>query len=265
MTDSAEARKAQLSAQYSALAPGYDPAGSFARFGRRLVEIVGIEPGQRVLDVASGRGAVLFPADEYAGPEGHVQGIDLAEGMVAATNADAERREIRARVQVMDAEHLTFPDASFDRVVCGFGIMFFPDQRRGLREMRRVLRPGGRVGLSTWKTHQVHDLTQAIDALHLGTQRRSTAVEESVTLAGLLADADFSAIDVQDVTLSIHYPDLDAYWRVGRGSGVRRLVDALDAEQTAQVRAALVERLAQYQQSDGYHVPATALIGTATH
>src|SRR3954470_2511069 len=101
MTDSPEPRKGQLSAQYSRLAPEYDADGGFAHCGRRLVDAVGVEPGQRVLDVASGRGAVLFPAAERVGPSGHVEGVDLAEGMVAAVNADAERRGIAARVRVM--------------------------------------------------------------------------------------------------------------------------------------------------------------------
>ena len=104
MTDSPETRKAQIRAQFSRLAPVYDFVGCFAYFGPRLVEAVGVEPGQRVLDVASGRGAVLFPAAERVGPDGHAEGIDLAEGMVQAVNADAEARGIAARVRLMDAE-----------------------------------------------------------------------------------------------------------------------------------------------------------------
>ena len=264
MTDSPEARKAQLGAQYSALAPGYDPVGSFARFGHLLVDAVGVESGQRVLDVASGRGAVLFPAAERVGPDGHAEGIDLAEGMVRATSAEAEQRGIRAWVRVMDAEQLDFPDASFDRVLCGFGIMFFPDQLRGLREMRRVLRPGGRVGLSTWKEHQVQDLLLVIQDLGLGPPHRSTSVDEADVLAGLLIGAGFIGARVVAETLPLHYPDLDTYWRVARGSGVRGLIDALDAAQAARVRAALAERLERYRRPAGYHVPATALFGTAS-
>jgi len=158
MSDSPEARKAQVSAQFSQLAPVYDFAGGFARFGRRLVDAAGVEPGQRVLDVASGRGAALFPAAERVGSAGHVEGIDLAEGMVQAVNADAAARGVGARVRLMDAEHLDFPDGSFDRVLCGFGIMFPPDQLLVLREMRRVLRPGGRVAVSTWREPESQDL-----------------------------------------------------------------------------------------------------------
>ena len=72
---------------------------------------------------------------------------------------------IAARVRVMDAEHLDLPDASFDRVLCGFGIMF-PQIRLGrCSEVRRVLRPAGRVGLSTWKEPESYDLTVVLQRL----------------------------------------------------------------------------------------------------
>jgi len=264
MTDNPAERKAQVAAQFSRLAPDYDVSGCFIYFGRRLVEAVGVEPGQRVLDVASGRGAVLFPAAERVGPGGHVEGIDLAEGMVAAVNADAARRGIAARVQVLDAEHLDFPDASFDRVLCGFGIMFPPDQTRALSEMRRVLRPGGRLGLSTWRDPESHDLTLVLRDMGHAFLRPPGWITEPDVLCELLTGAGFS--DVQDVadTHLFHHADLDAYWQSAMGTGARRSIEALDADQTVRVRAALAEQLAQYQQADGYHVPATALIATAS-
>jgi ubiquinone/menaquinone biosynthesis C-methylase UbiE len=264
MTDTPETRKAQIALQFSRLAPAYDAAGCFAVYGQRLVEIVGIEPGQRVLDVATGRGAVLFPAAERIGADGHLEGIDLAEGMVQATNADAERRGVRARVRVMDAEHLDFPDASFDRVLCGFGIMFPPNQARALSEMHRVLRPGGRIGLSTWRETESHDLSLVLVALGQASVRPLGSITEPEVLAKILAEAGFADVRVQADTHDFLHADLDAYWRGAMGTGARRSIEGLDPEQTARVRAALAERLERYRQADGYHVPATALIGTAT-
>ena len=159
MSDEAAARKEQTRALFDRLAPDYDAGPRcFTHFGGRLVDVVGIAPGQRVLDVATGRGAVLFPAAERAGTAGSVVGIDLAEGMARATNAEAEHRGLSAHVHVMDAEHLDFPDATFDHVLCGFGVMFFPDQGRALAEFRRVLRPRGQVCVSTWQRSQAADL-----------------------------------------------------------------------------------------------------------
>ena len=89
--------------------------------------------------------------------------------MVRATNADASQRGIPARVQVMDAEHLDFAEATFDRVLCGFGIMFLPDQLRALGEFRRVMKSGGRLAVSTWRVSQTGEIEAAM--VELGIHR----------------------------------------------------------------------------------------------
>jgi hypothetical protein len=84
VSESAETQKSRTQAVFNSLAPDYDVhgPGNFAHFGRRLVEVVGVEPGHQVLDVATGRGAVLFPAAQHAGSTGRVVGIDLADTML---------------------------------------------------------------------------------------------------------------------------------------------------------------------------------------
>src|SRR5262249_3356453 len=149
--------------QFNTVAAEYDAGpGCFAHFGRRLVTAAEIQPGQRVLDVACGRGAVLFPCAERVGQTGQAIGVDLADEMVRATNEAAARRGITARSLVMDAEHLDFPDATFDRVLCGFGIMFFPNQIQALDEFRRVMKPGGRLAVSTWRVTQNSEIHAAM-------------------------------------------------------------------------------------------------------
>jgi hypothetical protein len=83
-------------------------------------------------------------------------------------------------------------------------------------------------------------------------------------LAALLRRAGFGDVQVTADTHIFRHADLDAYWRGARGSGMRRNIDELDTEQTVRVRAALAERLAPCQNAAGYHVPATALLGTAS-
>ena len=139
MNDDAQTLKTRSTTRFNTIAAGYDQHGAFAHFGQRLVAAVGIEPGQRVLDVATGPGAVLFAATERVGRAGEAVGVDLAENMVRAANEEAERRGLGARVRAMDAEQFDLPDASFDRLLCGFGVMFFPDLGQALSEFRRVL------------------------------------------------------------------------------------------------------------------------------
>jgi SAM-dependent methyltransferase len=266
MRDNAEDRKAQVRAMFDRLAADYDAAGPgcFAYFGRRLVEAVGIEPGQRVLDVASGRGAVLFPAAERVAETGDAVGIDLAGAMAQSTNAEAARRGLAARVRVMDAEHLTFPDAVFDHVLCGFGIMFFPHQDRALAGFLRVLKPGGRLGVSTWRVAPVDDLSAVLAGLGLAELAHTPGwITDPDHLAGLLTRAGFCDVHVAADTHVFRYDDVEQYWRNAYGTGLRQRLDALDAEQTERVRAALAERIRPLQRPDGISIAATALLAVA--
>ena len=259
-------RKAQTRAVFDQIVPDYDAGGPgcFATFGRRLVAEVGIAPGQRVLDVATGRGAALFPAAEAVGPTGAVTGIDLSEGMVRATREEAARRGVTAEVVVGDAEALDFPDATFDRVLCGFGLMFLPQVALALAEFRRVLRPGGRLGVSTWQVTQADDLGAVLAAqglLDVNQEVLRFSVAEELQRA--LEEAEFTAVRVRPDTVTFRYDDLAAYWQNARGTGIRRWLDRLDEAQRAQVRAALAQRVQARQRADGLHLPATALLAVA--
>jgi O-methyltransferase/aklanonic acid methyltransferase len=264
MSDDSAARKAQVRTQFNTIAAEYDRgAGCFAHFGRRLVEAVGIAPGQRVLDVASGRGALLFPAAERVGPAGDVVGIDLSDEMARATNEEAARRGLAARVQVMDAEHLDFPDAAFDAVLCGFGIMFFPDQAGALGEFRRVLKPGGRLGVSTWRAPQTSDLHAVLAALGFKLPQPPGWITEAAMLSDLLTRAGFADVRVAAETQAFRYAAIEEYWQQARGTGMRQALDPLDEAQAGRVRAALGERL-RAREGGGFSASATALLAMAT-
>lgn len=251
--------------RFNAAAADYDAGpGAFAHFGRRLVDFAAIAPGHRVLDVASGRGAVLFPAVERAGVSGDVVGVDFAEEMVRATNEEAARRGLRPPVQRMDAEHLEFPDAVFDRVFCGFGIMFFPKQERALGEFHRVLKSDGRLAVSTWHAHQAYEVEAAMTAAGLMPPRFPGWITDPEDLRQLLGGAGFSNVRVEMDTHSFRYSGAEEYWQQARGTGLRRTLDALDAAQSERVRSILVERMRPHHRPDGFHVAATALLAVAS-
>jgi ubiquinone/menaquinone biosynthesis C-methylase UbiE len=124
---------------------------AFKPIGERLVARAQLQAGQRVLDVATGCGLAALMAAELVGPEGQVSGVDLSETMVAlATKRAAEEGFDNVHFAHMDAEHLDFPDASFDTVLCALGLMLFPQPEQALSEMRRVLRTGGTAALSVF-------------------------------------------------------------------------------------------------------------------
>lgn len=128
------------------LGESYHPGG--LQLTRRLAGLTGLRPGQRVLDVASGPGATALLLAAEFGVD--VDGVDLAEASVRrATAAAAEAgRSDRVSFHVGDAERLPFEDATVDAVVCECAFCTFPDKVTAAAELTRVLRPGGRLGLS---------------------------------------------------------------------------------------------------------------------
>jgi ubiquinone/menaquinone biosynthesis C-methylase UbiE len=117
--------------------------GFFAQWAPLLLDGAGVAAGQEVLDVGCGTGVVARAAAGRVGPTGKVSGVDLNEAMLAVARRVAPELQWRQG----DAGALPFEAASFDVVVSQMAMMFFPDPTAALREMRRVVRPGGTVGV----------------------------------------------------------------------------------------------------------------------
>jgi ubiquinone/menaquinone biosynthesis C-methylase UbiE len=128
------------------LGESYHPGG--LDLTRRLARTLRLRPGQRVLDVASGPGATAVLLAEEFGVE--VDGVDLGERSVERARAGAAERGVggRVRFHVGDAERLPFDDGTFDAVVCECAFCTFPAKGAAAAEFARVLRPGGRLGLT---------------------------------------------------------------------------------------------------------------------
>jgi SAM-dependent methyltransferase len=118
----------------------------FRQWASRVLDAAGVGAGDRVLDVACGTGVVAREAAVRVGLSGSVAGVDIGEGMLAV----AEQLAPTIDWQNAPAEDLPFEDGSFAAVVSQFGLMFFTDRSKALREMMRVLAPGGRLAIAVW-------------------------------------------------------------------------------------------------------------------
>ena len=120
----------------------------FKRWSSPLIEASATTRGDRVLDIACGTGVVTRDVAEVVGSANSPIGLDIAPGMLAVAQSLSPQIEWR----LGSADSLPFPDKSFDRVLCQFGLMFFSDRVNALTEMRRVLKPGGRLAVAVWNS-----------------------------------------------------------------------------------------------------------------
>jgi ubiquinone/menaquinone biosynthesis C-methylase UbiE len=240
--------KAKAAATYNATADFYDdPANSFwERFGRRMIERLRPDRGERVLDVCCGSGASAIPAAETVGPEGFVLGIDLAENLLKLARTKARNRGLRnIEFRVGDMLDLGFPESEFDVVVCVFGIFFVPDMPAAVRELWRLVRPGGRLAITTWGPRFFEPATTAFwDSIRevrpdlYKSFNPWDRICDPPSLRALLHQGGVEQVEVEAEPGAHDVPSPEAWWAAVLGSGYRGTVEQLDAAAREHVRAA---------------------------
>ncbi len=267
----AESKEAIIST-FDRSAKTYDRTGPryFSHFGRRLVELAGLKSGEKVLDVATGRGAVLIPAAQQVGPNGRVSGIDLSAEMVREAMADLQSTGLaNIDIRQMDAEALDFPDESFDWVLSGFSLWFFPQPGNALAEFLRVLRPRGRLGITTWDSNSQfpRGFLQLIRQHMPQQQDQGVAPQRFDTpseLLSVLKDAGFSEIDVRVDEADLVYENEEVLWSTLGAAGLRRYIDQVGPAEKEKLKSEVFNAVRPATRSDGVHVQFRVLAAFGT-
>jgi SAM-dependent methyltransferase len=246
-----EEPKARAAATYNAAADFFDDAANtfWDRFGRATIERLGLRAGDRVLDVCCGSGASAIPAAEAVGPQGHVLGVDLAEKLLALARAKAAARGLRnVELRAGDMLDLRLPAASFDAVVCVFGVFFVPDMAAAVRALWQLVRPGGRLAITTWGPRWFEPVTtefwNAVRAERPDLDRGFNPWDricDPAALSELLREGGVDDAEIVAEAGTHPIPTPDAWWSAVLGSGYRATIDRLAPEQRERVRAANVE------------------------
>ena len=255
--------KAFVAGVFSRSAATYERAGVsfFDRIGAQLVAFAGLQPGERVLDVGCGRGAVLFPAAAAVGPSGRVLGIDLAPDMVALTRADIGARGLpHAEVRVGDAEAPPGEPGSVDAVLASLVLFFLPGLPDALGRYAGLLAPGGRLAFTSFGPHDTRwDPVNELLESYVRQDRRppkgdpgaAGPFDSPAVMEGLLRSCGFDAVRHEDVELVTEIADADRWWEWSWSHGRRAVLEAIDEARLPEAKARAVELLEPVREPGG--------------
>jgi SAM-dependent methyltransferase len=240
---------------------------------RWLLDAARLAPGHRVLELAAGAGETGLLAAERVGPEGQLVATDMAEGMVESIKARAEELGLgNVEARQMELEWIDAPAASFDAVLIRWGLMFPLDVEAALREIRRVLKPGGRLAAATWSDPEDNPWGTAIQRTLLEQGHVDAPpdpdgpgpfrLRDPVALADLAYSAGFADVEVEPIDLVMSYESLDAFMAVQRDLSVAlgAALDRVDERSRRALYEGIAEKLAPFIAEDGaLRMPARAL------
>ena len=257
------ATKQNIEKAFDEGAPTYDRVGPaiYEPFGTSLVSWLPLKPGAKMLDIATGAGAVLRPAARLLGSKGRVIGIDLSDGLLRQAEALARAEGLtNVELRKMDAEHLEFHDQAFDFVTCAFSLYFFPNMEAALREMHRVCKPGGWLGLTAFDRTPspfdplfpmaIHQFAAYQGKVWMPPHGMSVAPEE---LGGFLKPQGWQSIETHSEKVTFIYTNEENIWAFPPLQFA--LMDAAEGAR-AQFKEEFLAKLRPLFQTDGLHVSA---------
>jgi ubiquinone/menaquinone biosynthesis C-methylase UbiE len=247
----------------------------FAAWAPLVVALADPRPGERVLDVACGTGVLTRLVAQRVGRAAKVIGLDLNPGMLAvaaAVTANEPPTSASITWQEASATKIPLPDAAFDIVCSQLGLQFFPDRPAALREMYRVMVPGGRLGLMVWRGIEhspgfgslAAALVRHVSNEAAGIMRAPFALADAEELRGLIAAAGFRDIAIRPVPGTVRFPSVARFvLDYVAGSPLAAHVAKVSDEARAAVVSEVGDALRPYLAAGGLAFPIEAHLASA--
>jgi ubiquinone/menaquinone biosynthesis C-methylase UbiE len=225
------------------------PLAFWETYGRRTVERLPLSPRATVLDVGCGSGASALPAAEVVGPGGYVVAVDLAGRLLELGRRKAAQRHLHnLRFIPGDMTNLGFASEQFDAVISGFSLFFVPDMEAQVRELWRMVRPGGKLAITTWGP-RLFEPTYSMWREAVKKERPDLYarfqpwdhIDTPAALARLLLNGGVmqGVVVTEKGSQALRSPE--DWWTIVLGSGLRGTIDEMHAESVARVRRATLQ------------------------
>jgi len=233
----------------------------FQEWATRVADAAQLAPGQQVLDVACGTGVLAREAAKRVAPGGTVSGLDRNDGMLAV----ARRKAPDLTWKLGMAEALPFADRSFDRVVSQFGLMFFDDRVKALREMGRVLKRRGRLVVAVWNALETTPGYAAMVALLdrlfgqrvAGGLRAPFVLGDATVLRALFEEAGIADVEIRTQVGTARFPSIESWVHTDiRGWTPADLIDDRQYELLQREAAVALRRFVRADGTVAFDAPA---------
>jgi SAM-dependent methyltransferase len=239
-------------------APWERVAETLSDLHEAVVEQLGPRPGERWLDLATGTGAVALRA---ARAGARVTGIDLAPALIEKAKRFAAEENLAIRFHVGDVEDLPYAEASFDVVSSAVGVIFAPDHEAVARELARVCRPGGRLGIVSWRPDPEYE--QVFEPFREPREPGAGDPEDwgREEYAGRLLEEHFE-LEFAEGDLPIRGDSGEAVWQlmVTSAGPLKAMADSLDDQRREKLRRAYVEYYERFRGDGGISAPGRYLL-----
>ena len=245
-----------------------------ASITEKLLQLSDPRPGDRVLELACGPGGLGLAAAERVLPGGEVVLSDVVAEMTSIAAQRAEARGLtNVTTAVLDLEQIDQPDESYDIVLCREGLMFAVDPGGAAQEIRRVLRPAGRVALAVWGPRDRNPwLGAVLDSVsaQLGAPIPPPgipgpfALEDASRLTSVLEGADLSAVTVSEVDVPLRIGSFEEWWErtTALAGPLAKVLESLHPDAAQELRARAQEAAKPYQTAAGLEFPGVTLVGS---
>lgn len=264
--------------QYYGKAYGGNPPVNYERFfvpaigapvAADLIRIAALRPGERVLDVACGTGVAARLASQQVGAAGSVAGLDINPGMLAVARS-VTPPGVPIEWHEASAEAMPLPDASFDVVLCQMGLQFMPDKHAALREMLRVLSPGGRLVLNVpGPTPRLFSIMEEALSRHVGAEaagfvNRVFSLHDTTEIQHLVRDAGFHDVSVQADTKPLRLPSPEEFlWQYIQSTPLASAVEQLDDARRGSLERDIIEKWQEFVKDRALELHVRMVVATA--